>query len=105
MASLLVTLLRVFIALNLALLVGLLYVWVDNYRQLRSKHALGLVLFAGFLFGENLLAAYYFIVHPTVATQWLENPDLVPPIAQQAMLALRVLEFGGLVFLSWVTWD
>jgi len=104
MASLLVTLVRVFIVLNLVLLAGLSYVWVDNYRQLRSKHALGLVLFAVFLLGENLMAGYFFMIDPTLSG-WITDPDLVPPVAQQAMLALRVAEFGGLAFLNWIAWD
>lgn len=104
MVSLMVTLVRVFIVLNIALLIGLGYVWANNYRQLRSKHALGLVLFAAFLLGENLMAGYFFIIDPTLSV-WIATPTQVPPIAQGAMLALRVLEFGGLAFLSWVTWD
>ena len=102
--ALLVNIVRVFIVLNLALLVGLAYVWGRNYVELRSKHALGLLLFAGFLLGENALAAYFFIVDPTLAA-WIDDPDLVPPVAQGAMMILRVFEFGGLVFLSWITWD
>jgi len=104
MASLLVTLVRVFIVLNLVLLAGLSYVWIDNYRQLRSKHALGLVLFAVFLLGENLIAGYFFMIDPTLSA-WIGNPELVPGPAQIAMLSLRVLEFGGLAFLTWITWD
>lgn len=104
MATLLVTLVRVFVVLNIVLLLGLGYVWGRNYRQLHSKHALGLLLFAGFLLGENLLAAYFFLVDPTLSA-WIANPQLVPRPAQIAMASLRVLEFGGLAFLSWVTWD
>lgn len=104
MPSLMVTLVRVFIVLNLALLTGLAYVWVNNYRQLRSKHALGLVLFAAFLLGENLMAGYFFMVNPTLSA-WIATPEMVPPVAQGAILALRVLEFGGLAFLTWITWD
>lgn len=102
--ALYVTLVRAFIVLNLVLLLGLTYVWGRNYAELRSKHALGLVLFALFLLGENALAAYYFILDPTLAT-WITNESQVPPVAQGAMLLLRVLEFGGLAFLTWVTWD
>lgn len=101
---LLVTLVRTFIVLNLVLLLGLTYVWGRNYVELRSKHALGLVMFAVFLLGENALAGYFFIVDPTLAT-WITTESQVPPVAQGAMMLLRVLEFGGLAFLTWVTWD
>lgn len=102
--ALLVNIVRAFIVLNLVLLLGLAYVWGRNYAQLRSKHALGLLLFAGFLLGENAMAAYFFMIDPTL-TAWITNPDKVPPVAQSAMMILRVFEFAGLAFLSWITWD
>jgi len=102
--ALAVDVVRAFIILNVLLLLGLAYVWGRNYVQLRSKHSLGLLLFAVLLLGENALAGYFFIVDPTL-TAWITNPEQVPPVAQQAMMSLRVLEFGGLVFLSWITWD
>lgn len=102
--ALLVDIVRAFIVLNVLLLLGLAYVWGRNYTQLRSKHSLGLLLFAVLLLGENALAAYFFMIDPTL-TAWITNPEQVPPIAQGAMMSLRVLEFGGLAFLSWITWD
>lgn len=102
--ALFVNLIRVFIVLNMVLLLALAYVWGRNYAQLRSKHALGLILFALFLLGENGLAAYFFIVDPTLSA-WITNAEQVPTIAQQAMMLLRVLEFGGLAFLTWITYD
>lgn len=102
--ELLVTLVRVFAVLNIALLVGLTYVWGRNYAQLRSKHALGLLLFAVFLLGENLFAVYFFVLHDTLSA-WIADETLVPPIAAGAMLVLRVFEFLGLAVISWVTWD
>lgn len=102
--GLLVDVVRVTIVLNVVLLLGLSYVWGRNYLALRSKHTLGLLLFAVFLLGENALAAYYFILDPTL-TGWITNPELVPPVAQGAMATLRVLELAGIAFLTWVTWD
>lgn len=102
--ALLVDLIRVLAVLNVLLLLGLTYVWGRNWWDLRSKHALGLTLFAVLLLGENALAIYFFVMHETL-TAWITNPELVPSIAQFAMVSLRLLEFGGLVFLSWVTWD
>jgi hypothetical protein len=62
------------------------------------------VLFAVLLLGENLLGAYLFLIDPT-ASAWVGNPELVPPAARIPVTAFRVLEFGGLVFLTWITWD
>jgi len=99
-----VRIVQVFAVLNILLLVGLLYVWGSNWWQLRSKHTLGLGMFGGFLLGENALAAYLFIMDPTLSA-WINDPALVPRPAQITLAGLRLLEFGGLAFLTWVTWD
>jgi hypothetical protein len=63
--------------LNAAVLLGLAYVWGRNQLDLRSKHSLGLVLFA-ILLDENLLGAYLFVIDPTVSA-WVVDLGLVPP--------------------------
>ena len=95
---------QVFAVLNIVLLAVLVSVWGRNWWQLRSKHTLGLALFGAFLLGENALAAYFFIVDPTLSA-WIHNDQMVPYPAQLALAVLRVLEFLGLAFLTWVTWD
>lgn len=87
--------------LNVLLLVGLGVVWGRNYRQLRSKHALGLLVFGGFLLAENLLWLYVYLLDPAL-TGWMYG---AAPFAQRAMTGLCVLESVGLLFLAWVTWD
>lgn len=104
MASALVDVVRLLTVLNLFVLLGLAAVWGRNWWELRSKHAFGLLLFAVLLIGENALGAYLFMIDPTISG-WIGNPELVPPPAQYAMVAFRVLEFAGLAFLSWVTYD
>ena len=96
-----VTVSQVAIVGNLAVLAGLCYVWGRNALTFGSKHSLGLLLFGAVLFVENALAFYFFTVHP-VTHVWLSS---AAAIAQQGMMALRVLEFGALAFLAWVTWD
>ena len=92
---------RIAIVVNLLVLAGLLYVWGQTYRELGSKHSLGLLIFGVFLFAENGLALYFYFQHPVLKV-WV---DSIPDIAQLAMTALRVLETGGLLFLAWVSWD
>lgn len=92
---------RVLIALNLGLLVLLGAVWGWNYWQFRSKHTLGLALFAGFLFVENALAFYFYMLDPVLHV-WVTQ---IPVIAQRMMTLLRLFEFIGLAVLTWVTWD
>ncbi|WP_254545130.1 hypothetical protein [Halomarina pelagica] len=102
--SVLIDLMRVALGVNLVLLVGLLYVWVRNYLQFRSKHTFGLSLFGVFLLGENALALYFFAFHP-VLSPWVADPTLVPRPAQIAMLVLRLLELVAIGVLLWTTWD
>jgi|SRR5699024_10438977 len=102
--AVLIDAMRAFGVLNILLLLGLGYVWGRNYLQFRSKHTLGLLVFAVLLLAENALAVYLFVFDPTL-TGWVTNAQLVPPPAQKAMFALRVLEFAGIAFLTWVTWD
>ncbi|WP_330633269.1 hypothetical protein [Halocatena halophila] len=92
---------RVLIALNLVLLGLLGVVWGRNYWQFRSKHTLGFVLFASFLFVENALAFYFYMLDPVLHV-WVTQ---IPTIAQRMMTLLRLFEFIGLAFLTWVTWD
>ncbi|WP_137287344.1 hypothetical protein [Halorussus salinisoli] len=87
--------------LNVALLVGLVGVWGRSYRQLRSKHALGLLVFGGLLLAENLLWVYAYSFNSTFHA-WLYDGT---SFTQQAMMGLCVLESVGLLFLAWVTWD
>ncbi len=93
---------RVSTALNVLLLLGLSYVWVKNYVQFRSKHTLGLSVFALLLLAENGLALYIYS-WDKVLSDWFATS--VPNIAWKAMLALHVLELVALAFLAWVTWD
>ena len=93
---------RLSAGINLVLLGILISIWGRNYLELRSKHALGLGMFAVFLFVENGLSLYIYIVDPMLSA-WFSSS--VPDIAWRAMMALHVLETLGLGFLTWVTWD
>ena len=93
---------RVAKALTVGFLLALSYVWSRNYVELRSKHALGLFLFAIFLLLENVLALYYYLVDPTLSV-WFSTD--VSPLAWSAMMSLHVLELVGVAFIAWVTYD
>ena len=93
---------RAAVALNVALLGALLYVWGRNYYRIRSKHTLGLLVFAVLLAGENVFALYFYLLDP-VLSAWFSTA--VPDLAWQAMVLLHVFETVGLAVLAWVTWD
>jgi hypothetical protein len=99
--SLWVDVTRAAMAVNLLLLLALIFVWADNYRRLRSKHALGLLLFGLMLTGENALGLYFFLVHDQLGA-WFGG---LPDVASGAMMVLRLAETAALLFLVWVTWD
>lgn len=101
--SLWIDVIRVAALVNLAFLSGLGYVWGRNYIQYRSKYTLALVMFALFLFMENVLSLYMYLLDPNLST-WLAS-DYTPTFGLQAMMGLHVLETAGLGFLVWSTWD
>jgi hypothetical protein len=100
--SLLIDLAKVATALNALLLLGLGSVWLRNYLRLRSKHTVGLLMFAAMVLAENLFTLYYYILDPTLSG-WFNSA--VPDPAWRAMLLFQVLETLGLGFLAWITFD
>jgi beta-lactamase regulating signal transducer with metallopeptidase domain len=88
-------------ALNIVLLLVLGSVWVRNYLEFRSKHTLGLSVFAALLLAENLLTFNYYVINTQVAN-YLSQAD---PVAGKAMMIVQVFELAAIVFLFWVTWD
>jgi len=88
-------------ALNIVLLLVLGSVWIRNYLEFRSKHTLGLSVFAALLLAENLLTFNYYVINTQVAN-YLSQAD---PVAGKAMMFVQVFELAAIVFLLWVTWD
>lgn len=93
---------RLATGVNVLLLVLLGYVWGRNYAAVRSKHTLGLLVFATFLLLENALTLYYYILDPDLSAWYSTN---VPTIVWQATMLVQVLEAIGLSVLTWITWD
>jgi len=92
--SLVLDVARVSAGLNVVLLLALAYVWASTYREIRSKHTLGTLIFAILLLAENSLALYYYL-----------SGLAIPPAAVRAMMYLQLLETAGIAFLVWVTYD
>lgn len=93
---------RAAVTLNILLIAALVYVWGRNYRRIRSKHTLGLLVFAVLLFGENALALYFFLLDPLLSV-WFSTA--VPDPAWRAMVLLHLLETVALGVLAYITWD
>ena len=93
---------KIAVGVNAVLLLALLAVWGRNYRQFRSKHALGLVTFGFFLFTENAFALYYYLMDPMLSG-WFNSS--MPPVAWRALVTLHVAQSVALAALLWVTMD
>ncbi len=102
--SLWISLAQAATALNVVLLLVLGYVWGRNYLTFRSKHTLGLLVFAFFLLLENALVLYYYLLDPTLSAWW-HDESMVPVIVWQAQMAVHVAQTVGLLFLAWITLD
>lgn len=90
---------RVATVVSLALLVGLVYVWVQNYRRLHTRFTVGFLAFGGFLLAANGYAVYLYMVDPTTSRWFLE----IPTRYNLAFMVLAVLQLGALSALAWVT--
>jgi len=93
---------RLATGVNLLLLAVLIVIWGRNYRQLRSRQTLGMLVFAALLLVENAFALYVFSLDP-VLSLWFSNQ--VPDPAWRAMSVFHVLETVAIAFLTWVTLD
>jgi hypothetical protein len=82
-------------AVNLAMLSVLITVWLRNYRTFRSPMLLGLLLFAGVLAVENLVA-----IGAYLSTEMVYAGGKT---AMYTLVALRGLQFVAIVFLTVVT--
>jgi chromate transport protein ChrA len=81
-------------ALNVALLLLLLYPYVRNALKTRSNMAFGLVLFAAFFLLQNLISLYFY------ATNMMYYVGPVEP----DVMVLGIIEFVGISFFLWVTY-
>ncbi|MEF8813162.1 MAG: hypothetical protein V5A55_05020 [Halovenus sp.] len=86
--------------LNVLLLLILGTVWFRNYRQHGASHTLGLLVFAGFLFIQNILWLYLYILHPDFVGWFVNSSTDI----QTGVALLCGLETGALVFLTRITW-
>ncbi len=84
----------IFEAVNVILLLFLLSVYVQNYREMKTHFGLGLMIFAAVLLLQNLLALYFHLM-------------MIEFYSNEAMNHIGVLSAAqtmALAALSWVTW-
>jgi hypothetical protein len=93
------TVTRLATVLNVVLLLGLVYVWVRNFRQVRTRFTVGLLAFGGFLLAQNAFALYIYVVNAKTSGWFAEIPELY----NMSIMVLTVLQFAALAALAWVT--
>lgn len=90
---------RLAAALNVAVLLALGYVWLGNYRDHGAQHTLGLLVFAGLLFVQNVLWLYFYVFHPDFIGWFVNSGTDV----KAGVTALCGLELAALAFLGRIT--
>ncbi len=80
---------------SIAVLLGLLYIYVGNFRGLRSPLSAGLIVFAALFLVENLAAIYFYLAMST----WTGSGSYAIP-----MLVLNGAELVGFATLLYVSW-
>ena len=81
--------------INVILLSMLLYIYLQNYRQLKTKMTAGLVLFAGFFLVQSLMSIYF----DTAMVMYSSSH------AEIAATILEVVKAIGFAILVWVSWE
>ena len=82
-------------AINVVILLFLLYVFTKNYRHIKSRYNIGLIIFSLIFLVENLI-----ILHLGIF-QW---PDVVDSVLMLHMITIDFIELLGLLTLLYITW-
>lgn len=80
---------------SIAVLIGLLYIYVGNYRGLRSPFSAGLIVFAALFLVENLAAMYFYVAM---------NDSNIGASVAVPMFVLNAAELVGFATLFFVSW-
>ena len=85
---------RVAAAVNILLLLLVIGIWINTYREIRAPFTLASMVFAGFLLAENVVALFFYF-----------NAPAMPTVAVQVMMVLQILETAGISVLAYITWQ
>jgi hypothetical protein len=80
--------------LNSIVLLGLLYIFFQNFKALKSKVALGLIIFSGVLLLQNLTAITLHFMKLSVYTQETTLHAFI----------LSLIQLIALIVLFWISW-
>ena len=80
---------------NVLLVLGLLFIYVQNYRKMRSKYTIGLIVFAVFFLIQGLMAIFF-----DASMVMYSSSD-----AAKAATALEAIKAVAFAVLLWISWD
>lgn len=83
-------------AISIIVLAGLLLVYANNFRSIKSTFSVGLVLFSVLFLIQNIAAVALYM---SMATQNYGLAVAMP------MLALNIAELSGFGVLFWISWQ
>ena len=81
--------------INVILLCLLLYIYLQNYRRLKTKLTAGFVLFAGLFLVQSLMDIYF----DTTMVMYSSSSAIT------AATALEAIKAAGFGILAWISWD
>lgn len=84
----------IFEAISSVLLVALLYVYYRNYKAMKAKFTLGLLVFAALLLLQNTVGMYY-----RFTMMGYYNPEAAAGVA--LIRGIEVLALAVLLYISW----
>lgn len=80
---------------NMLLLFGLLFIYVQNYRHLRTKLTAGLVLFASLFLLQSIVNIYYDATMVMYSSAGAET----------AAAVIEAIKAVGFAVLLWISWE
>lgn len=80
--------------LNSLLLLGLLNIFVQNYKAMKTKISLGLIVFSGLLLLQNLTAIAFNFLMMNYYSMETELPAFI----------LALIQLIALIVLFWISW-
>lgn len=81
--------------INIILVLALLYIYLQNYRQLKTKLTAGLVFFAALFLIQGMMNLYF-----DASMVMYESAS-----AQMASMVLEIVKAVGFAVLVWVSWE
>ncbi len=87
---------------NICLLLALLYVYLKNYRKLKSKFTMGLLVFVSLLLLQNIVSTLFLSLN-IVLCMGYHGFDVDRP--QFPLSSINIIQLIALSILLYITWE